>query len=314
VSAAGDPGTVGGPRAAEARRRGELGDFLRTRRHHLVRSELGLPPIARRRTTGLRREEIATFSGVSVTWYTWLEQGRDIRPSRQVLDALARTLRLTPAEHTYLLSLAGHAVPVPAPGRPADPAPCSLEHLLDALEGSPAFAIGVDWSVTTWNRAYTVLYPAVRTLDPADRNLLWSVFTDPAVRDLLPDWASTSRRLLAEFRAEAGPRLHEPACALVVDRLLRASAEFREGWESHDIEGFTSRERVFRTPAGTLYFEHHRLAPSDHPDLHLVIYTAVPGTGTAELMQHLLEAEGDPPEERGAEPGDEERNGPSGST
>ncbi|MDQ1292167.1 MAG: Transcriptional regulator [Actinomycetota bacterium] len=302
------------PASAGARRRGELGDFLRTRRHHLVRSELGLPPVARRRATGLRREEIATLSGVSVTWYTWLEQGRDIHPSRQVLDALARTMRLTPAEHTYLLSLAGHALPAPGPGRPADPAPGSMEHLLDALEGSPAFTIGVDWSVTAWNRAYTALYPAVRTLDPGDRNLLWSVFTDPAVRDLLPDWATTSRRFLAEFRAEAGPRLHEPACARVVDRLLRASAEFREGWESHDIEGFTSRERVFRTPAGILHFEHHRLAPSDHPELHLVIYTAVPGTGTAELMRQLLDVEGDARAEGGSEPGDGERNSPPGST
>jgi len=287
------PGRSGGP---GDRRRGELGDFLRTRRHHLARTDLGLPPAVRRTGTGLRREEIATLSGVSVTWYTWLEQGRDIHPSRQVLDALARTMLLSPAEHAYLLSLAGHAVPVPAPGRSADPAPPAVGHLLDALEGSPAFALGVDWSVTAWNRTYAALYPAVRTLDPQDRNLLVAVFTDPTVRDLLPDWATTSRRFLAQFRAEAGPRLHDPACAGVVDRLLRASEEFREGWESHDVEGFASRERVFRTPVGTLHFEHHRLSPCDHPDLHLVVYTAIRGTGTAGLVRELLAADTDRPE------------------
>ncbi len=178
-------------------RRGELGDFLRTRRGQLVRADLGLPPVGRRRTTGLRREEVAFLSGVSVTWYTWLEQGRDIQPSRQVLDAIARTLRLSPPEHAYVLSLAGYSAPPP----PAEPipqaAPPHVQRLLDALDSYPAYAIAPDWGISGWNPAYARLYPNVAAVPVSDRNLLWLVFTDPYVRDLLPDWESDSRRFLA---------------------------------------------------------------------------------------------------------------------
>lgn len=265
----------------------ELGDLLRARRTRLGRADLGLPPVGRGRTTGLRREEVASLSGVSLTWYTWLEQGRDIHPSRQVLEALARTLRLSMAEHAYVLSLAGYSAPQPQAAPIADAAPAHVQRLLDALGGCPAYAVAPDWQITGWNAAYAALYPHVATVPVADRNLLWLVFTDPYVRDLLPDWELTSRRFLAEFRAEAGPRLGE--FAYLINRLLDASAAFRAGWDSHGIEGFTSRERRFHHPvAGDLHFEHHRLAPSDHPELHLVIYTPLPGTDTPARLARLL--------------------------
>lgn len=267
--------------------RRELGAFLRARRARLVRADLGLPPVGRGRTTGLRREEVAYLSGVSVTWYTWLEQAREINPSRQVLDALARTLRLSLAEHAYLLSLAGYSAPQPQAAPIADAAPAHVQRLLDALAGSPAYAVAPDWQITGWNTAYAALYPNVTTVPVEDRNLLWLVFTDPYVRDLLPDWEVTSHRFLAEFRAEAGPRLGE--FSYLVNRLLEASAAFRVGWESHGIEGFTSRERLFHHPVvGDLHLEHHRLAPCDHPELHLVIYTPVQTTDTPTRLAHLL--------------------------
>ncbi len=253
----------------------ELADFLRTRRTQLDRSALGLPEGARRRTHGLRREEVAAFSGVSVTWYTWLEQGRDVNPSRQVLDAIAGALRLTPAEHTYLLSLAGLAAVGLEPAASRE-APEHIQHLLDALVGSPAFAITSDWSIVAWNAAYAELYPNVATAEAADRNLLWAVFTDPFVRGLLPDWEVTSHRFLAEFRAEAGPRLSQPDCRALVRRLEEQSPEFRAAWRRHDIEGFTSRRRSFLTPSGRREYEHHRLAASDQPDLFVTIYTPIP--------------------------------------
>ncbi len=163
-----------------------------------------------------------------------------------------------------------------SPDATADSAPAHIRHLLDALD-FPAYAIAPDWQITGWNRAYAELYPNVATVAPAERNLLWLVFTDPYVRDLLPDWEVTSRRFLAEFRAEAGPRLGDLAHTPVIQRLLETSEPFRAGWRSHDIEGFASRERVFHHPVrGDLRFEHHRLAPADHPDLHLVIYTPIP--------------------------------------
>ncbi|WP_411153425.1 helix-turn-helix transcriptional regulator [Streptomyces sp. A30] len=265
-----------------AERRRELGGFLRARRTRLDPTAVGLPPAGPRRRGGLRREEVATLSGVSATWYTWLEQGRDIQPSRQVLDALARTLLLTPTEHTYVLSLAGYTTLPAVVEEAGQVAPGHVQRLLDALTGFPAYAIAPDWTITGWNAAYADLYPNVATVDAGERNLLWLVFTDPYVRDLLPDWEVTSRRFLAEFRAEAGPRLGDLARSHAIQRLLETSEPFRAAWQDHRIEGFTSRLRVFHHPAhGAVRYEHHRLAPADHPDLHVVIYTPAPKDDTA---------------------------------
>ena len=262
--------------------RSELGAFLRARRENLPRADAGLPPVGRARTSGLRREEVSYLSGVSVTWYTWLEQGRDIHPSRQVLDALARTLRLTVTEHAYLLSLAGYSPATAAAPAPVATAPAQLQRLMDALAGSPAYTITADWRIAGWNAAYAALYPGVASARAEDRNLLWLVFTDPYVRELLPDWDVASRRFVAEFRADAGPRLGDPSYLDLVARLEEASPEFRSAWAAHDIEGFASRERVFRHPAaGMLTLEHQQFVPSDHPDLHVIIYTPAPGTDAA---------------------------------
>lgn len=266
--------------------RRELADFLGSRRRQLDPHAVGLPAGGNRRTPGLRREEVALLAGVSHTWYTWLEQGRDIRPSRQVIDALARTLRLSPAEHEYVLRLSGHGG-APAAGT-ADAMPAHLQRLLDALGPSPAYAITAGWSIVGWNRAYERLYPGVAAMPAAERNLLWIVFTDPAVRDLLDDWNTDSRRFLTQFRAEIGPRLAEREVADLVTRLQAASPAFAEGWASHDVDRFTSGERRFEHPVvGGLVLEHHQLTPADAPGLQLVVYTAVEGTDTAAKLTRL---------------------------
>lgn len=265
----------------------ELGDFLRTRRHHVDPSAAGLNPSSQRRTPGLRREEVSLLSGVSLTWYTWLEQGREINPSRQVIDALARTLRMSPAEHEYVLHLTGHATALSL-DQTSITIPAHGQRLLDALEDSPAYALTHNWTIVAWNRAYEAFYPNVATTPRAERNLLWLVFTDPYVKDLLADWETDSRRFLTQFRAEAGPRVHEPAFSRLIHKLQNASEHFRTGWASHDVDHFTSSQRRFKHPqAGTLLLEHHRLALSDCPDLHVVIYTATAGTDTAERLARL---------------------------
>lgn len=261
--------------ATDEQQRKELGAFLRARREKLDRAGFGLPPAGRGRTVGLRREEISFLSGVSVTWYTWLEQGRDINPSRQVLDAVATTLHLTVAEHDYVLTLAGFAPIRPGSGTAVETAPAHVQRFLDALDEHPAYALAPDWGIAGWNSAYEALYPNVASTPPENRNLLWLIFTDPAVRELLDDWDDTSRRFLAEFRAEAGPRLGDPRYRDLVGRLMEASPDFRERWESHGVGGFESRERVFRHPSlGRLVFEHHQLRPSDLTDVQLVVYVA----------------------------------------
>jgi transcriptional regulator with XRE-family HTH domain len=266
--------------------RRELAEFLTSRRRQMAPSTVGLPAGGNRRTPGLRREEVALLAGVSHTWYTWLEQGRDIRPSRQVMDALARTLRLSAAEHEYVLRLSGNGGGPPTGSVEALPA--HVQRLLDALGSSPAYAITSSWSIVGWNRAYERLYPGVAEVPAAHRNLLWVVFTDPAVRTLLGDWAGDSRRFLTQFRAEVGPRLADPEVVDLVTRLQATSPSFREGWASHDVDRFSSTERRFEHPVvGTLVLEHHQLTPADAPGLQLVVYTAADGTDGAAKLARL---------------------------
>ncbi len=270
--------------SATARR--ELAEFLRSRRRQVDPRVAGVPAGGPRRTPGLRREEVALLSGVSHTWYTWLEQGRDIRPSRQVVDALARTLRMAPAEHEYVLRLTGHGGTAPAGA--AEGMPAHVQRLLDALGPSPAYAITAGWTIVGWNRAYERLYPGVAAVPAAERNLLWLVFTDPAVRSLLADWAGDSRRFLTQFRAEVGPRLADPEVVDLVARLEAASPHFRAGWASHDVDRFSSSERRFEHPqVGTLLLEHHQLTPADAPGLQLVVYTAAEGGDAADRLARL---------------------------
>lgn len=258
------------PKPPIARR--ELGGFLASRRRLVDPGLTGLAMTGARRVPGLRREEVSVLSGVSVTWYTWLEQGRDVNPSRQVLNALAEPLRLSDAERRYLLTLGGY------PDDTADLPPVMPEHgqpFLDALGTSPAYALTGRWDIVGWNRAYELLYPGIAAVDPADRNLLWLVFTDPSVRELLADWPTDSRRFLAHFRAETGRRVDDPDHSALVETLKTASEPFRTSWDDHAVEGFVSRERHFNHPVlGPLTFEHHQLTFADSPRLHVVAYTA----------------------------------------
>ena len=233
-----------------------------------------MPPHARRGDAGLSREDVAALAGVSASWYTWLEQGRDINVSRQVLDAVGRVLRLSDDEAAYVAGLAE---------RPADPvaprssAPDHLRRLVAALD-FPTFIVTTDWAIVGWNSAYEWLYPRIASLDPDDRNLLYLVYTDPQLREMLPDWEQDSRRFLAEFRAEAGVRLAGPRHSAVVDRLRAKSEDFERHWSELGVSRFTSRRRVFRhRDEGLIEFEHHRMVPSDAADLHVVMYVPFDG-------------------------------------
>src|SRR5882757_120877 len=267
-----------------------MGQFLTSRRRQLERAHLGLPQIAGRTTRGLRREEVAYLAGVSVTWYTWLEQGRDVTPSRQVVDSLARTLRLSHAEHVYLSALAGHSAPQPVEDPRAGTVPAHVQRLLNALGDYPALVIAPDWAILAWNAVYEALYPNVATVAAADRNFLWLLFTDPYLRALMPDWEFTGMYNVASFRAQAGTRLSEPPFSDLVDRLLQTSDLFRVAWECYDIETLPSRERVLRHPeVGDLHVVQHSLSQSGDPGVQVVIFTPIPATDTAERLRRLLD-------------------------
>lgn len=255
-------------------RREQLGEFLAVRRRSTSRDALGLPPAARRGSAGLSREELAALAGVSGSWYTWLEQGRDINVSRQVLLSVARVLQLSDAETEYVIALAERTEPPAMDERAVLPA--HLQRLVDAV-AFPAFVLATDWDIVGWNAGYAWLYPRIATLDEDDRNLLWLLYTDPQLRELVGDWARDSRRFLAEFRADAGVRLSSPRHAALLARLRAHSPDFRAQWAEMAVERFSSRIRTFRHGEdGLVSFEHHSLIPSDAPDLRVVMYVPVP--------------------------------------
>jgi transcriptional regulator with XRE-family HTH domain len=262
-----------GARDDGRQQRQELGSFLRRQRERLDRTGYGLPPAGRGRA-GLRREEVSYLSGVSVTWYTWLEQGRDINPSRQVLDAVATALRLTNAEHDYVLSLVGLA---PRPAARADAVETAPEHVqrfLDALDEHPAYALAPDWGSpdgTTRTSGCTPGWPRPRRKTATCCGSSSPTLGAIAARRLGRHEQEIPRRVPCRGRTAPGrPTL--PRSRL---RLSAASTEFRARWNEHGVGGFVSRERVFRHPQlGRLVFEHHQLRPSDHLDLQLVVYVA----------------------------------------
>lgn len=216
------------------------------------------------------------LAGVGLTWYTWLEQGREINVSQQVLDALAQTLRLAPSEHEYMLRLAGYAA---APLGEADRLPAHGQRVLDAFGPAPAYAMSWDWTILAWNDAYAELFPTIARVPEDERNLLWLVWTDPAVHDLLSDWESDTRRFVTMYRADIGPHLGSPEVADLITRLRQRSDAFAVAWDSHDVDGFTSRIRTFRHPSrGLLELEQHQLVLADHPGLRIVVYTPPPAT------------------------------------
>lgn len=277
-------------------RRADLAEFLRERRHAVLPADVGLPAGTRRRTEGLRREEVALLAGVSVSWYTWLEQGRPINASIDVIDALARALRLDPVERDHLLVLAGHPLRRPvAPGK--DRAPEGVIALLRALEPSPAYVLGPRWDVLAWNRPQALLYPQFETLPPEDRNLVWIMFVEPGARALNHDWENEARRVLSQFRAETSPFREDPAVVALVDRLRAESPEFAAWWPRHDVAGFEEHVRTFEhAAAGTLRFRTEQLTPTGDPDLRVVVHLPLDGDdSTMRLTRDGAPPPGDAP-------------------
>ena len=268
------------------RRRDQLAEFLRARRDALTPSEVGLPEGRGRRTKGLRREEVALLAGVSVTWYTWLEQGRPINASVDVLEALARTLRLDDAERRHLLTLASR----PAGDSQGDvddltDAPDALVRLITAMEPAPAYVLGPRWEFLAWNRAQSRLYPMIDRLVLPERNLLWVIFAEPTAQALVADWPEQARRILAEFRAGTARLRADPQVVTLVEQLRAASPAFAEWWPQQDVAGFETRVRRYHHPrAGDLAFEYQQLTPSEWPGLRVVCQLPLPGDDSAERL------------------------------
>ncbi|MDE3069146.1 MAG: helix-turn-helix domain-containing protein [Acidobacteriota bacterium] len=278
-----------GRTSSHGARRAELADFLRTRRASLQPEDVGLPGGGRRRTPGLRREEVAQLAGVGATWYTWLEQGRDVRASLDVLEAIARALRLTPAERTHLLLLGRGEEPPPC-RMPAERASATLRRMLESLGAGPAFVLGRRWDYLAWNDAACAVFGELGRLPRGSRNHVWLTFMDPARRAMTPDWKLTARATVAKFRADSAHHIGDPSFEELIRALRHSSPEFCAAWTRHEVtRGGEGRKEAHHPAAGILHFEHAVFSPVEAPEQRLVLYTSVPGTGTVEKMERLLE-------------------------
>ncbi|HBX77362.1 MAG TPA: transcriptional regulator [Acidimicrobiaceae bacterium] len=248
----------------------ELAEFLRLRRATITPAEAGLPTGPRRRTPGLRREELAMLAGVSVSWYTWLEQGRPINPSADVLDALARVLRLDAVEREHLNQLAVLADQSPSASAQREVPPWA-QRLLDQLNPAPAYLLGPTWDYMAWNEGQERLFPPIATLEPQNCNLVWAMFAVPQTRELILDWESEARQTLSQFRAETTPFRNDQQYCDLIARLQEASEEFAQWWSRHDVAAFHTRIRRFRGSDGSeQLFEYQQLIDASDPQLRIV--------------------------------------------
>jgi transcriptional regulator with XRE-family HTH domain len=252
-------------------RRREFGDFLRSRRERLTPKAAGVPIGRRRRTAGLRREEVAELAGIGVDWYIRLEQGRTVSPSVTTIDALARALRLGKAEHAHLRALARDADRRPFA---RETVPETIRRLVESLN-QPAYVTGRRWDILAWNAAADEIFAFSRLVE-ADRNTLICMLTNAATRRLFGSaWATEAQRMVAQFRATHDLWAGDPAFRDLLQRLRQGSSEFAAWWEAHDVSDSAAGRKSLRHPKkGSLRFEYTTFQANDDPALKLVIYTA----------------------------------------
>jgi transcriptional regulator with XRE-family HTH domain len=267
----------------------ELGDFLRARRSRLRPQDVGLEPGGRRKVTGLRREEIALLAGLSTDYYQRMEQGREVRPSDDVLDALATALGLEDNERRHLFTLARAARrPAPAPThRSPERVPRSTRHLLQVL-GTPGLVVGRHLDVLAWNPAAESLLGDPADLPPDRRNLLIALFEHPEARRLCEDWEGFALQYIGMLRVAVADDPTHPRATAVIGELSIRSADFRRLWARHDVHEAVHGTKIFRHPeVGPITLDWDTYPLPGTPGPVLLVYTAEPGTADAERLQLL---------------------------
>jgi transcriptional regulator with XRE-family HTH domain len=280
------PTTQNSGQNSGARTENRLATFLRDRRARLDPTALGLPA-TRRRTPGLRREEVAARAHISATWYTWLEQGRGGAPSADVLDRISRALMLTGAEreHLFLLGL-GH--PPEARYSVDTGVTPRLQRVLDALDPCPALIRTATWDVVAWNRAAAVLLTDYATVPPEQRNILRLIFADPGSRACQADWHSLARYVLAAFRFDIARAGAEAAVAPLIEDLRRLHPEFEAMWQENEVHAPTDGVKHMVHPRfGAITLDYSNFSVDARPDLGMVVYNPVDPAVTAAIAQAI---------------------------
>jgi transcriptional regulator with XRE-family HTH domain len=274
---------------SEEARPNPLGIYLKDRRSKLDPAALGFTS-KRRRTPGLRREEVAQRANISTAWYTWLEQGRGGAPSAEVLERIAEALMLTQVEreHVFMLGL----------GRPPevryeqhDAITPRLQRVLDRLNPSPALIRTAIWDVVAWNKAATALLVDYGSLAPENRNVLKHIFLNPRVRDSQQDWESMARYVVGSFRADVVRAGATSAIGDLVDELCRRSADFERMWRDTHVHAHQERVKQINHPVlGPFSFEHSAFAVDGRPDLTMIVYNPVTDADLAKIVNALASA------------------------
>ncbi len=253
-------------------RREELAGFLRGRRERIVPTQVGLPPGGRRRTPGLRREEVAQLAGVGVTWYTWLEQGRDISVSESVLNAIARALLLDPHERSHLYLLSG-VQPPPIESECTAVTP-EIRTILKKLEPFPACVQSARYDMLAFNYAYSQFIEDLNSIPMEDRNSLWLAFTSPCWRRAIVDWEDTVSRMVAQYRLSMAKHLDDPTWKCLIKRLCKVSPEFNALWDRHEIKTLENRtKRFLHSRLGLMNLNYTHLWMGPQHDTRLIAYT-----------------------------------------
>lgn len=255
------------------RERTDLAEFLRSRRERLVPADVGLGTTTRRRTPGLRREEVALVAGIGVTWYTWLEQGRAIQVSTHVLEQVSRALQLDAAERAHLFTLAQDRPPPARPMTSIGITP-ALHRMIEAVDG-PAYLATACMDVVAWNTALSAVFGDLAGLPPEDRNMLWLVFASPAHRAAIPNWEAEARGMLARFRIEHGRHRDDPSFLALIHRLDQTSPDFRRWWPEQDVTRRPAPIKRFTSLHGEMALEQTVLRVDEAPDLRMVAYIPV---------------------------------------
>jgi transcriptional regulator with XRE-family HTH domain len=275
-----------------ATRRTELAAFLRTQRARLTPADVGLitgSASGRRRAKGLRREEVAQLSGVGVTWYTWLEQGREISASAQVIDALARALLLDQDQHRHVRELAG--LPPPEPQAASGDMLPRLQLLVDAAMPNVASVYDSHFDYVVWNQAYARIRHDPASMPPDRRNMLWMMLTDAANRARMVHWEQAAQAVLSQFRTAVGRSPGDPRFTELVAALTQASPQFRDWWAGYPVRYFRPATIGIKdSSAGLIWLQMFQLRLVDQPDLIAVIQVPADETSLRRVRSLLSAA------------------------
>lgn len=272
----------------ENRKRKELADFLKTKRSKILPSQVGLPDGIRRRTPGLRREEVSYLAEIGLTWYTWLEQGRAIKVSPKILNKLSDILLLSKEERKYLFALAHQNIPTELLTVQIN-IDKSIQSFIDSLELSPAYIIDQKWNILAWNNAACALFGDFYKKETEERNVVWLMFMDDFYRKLCVNWEEHAQDLVARFRSVYSRYIDDTWFSDFIKKMISESDEFNYWWSEHNIQSIDKIDKFFLHPVvGNLEFECIGLDISNNTNLKVFIHTPCVETDTREKMIRLV--------------------------